>query len=535
MTLKTIDTPIEPRAVRRGLSRTIITGLVFVPCYVAFDWASYFYPLGPFYITPWNPQPALAVVLVMLLGFSNILTVAIAIFLADVIVRDAPGGYAVSVLIAMLLALGYAGIGQLLRRFVKEAGLQRLRELALFCVIIAAGTALIGLAYVGFLGLLEQPTGMTFSRAWLRFWIGDFVGIFVTAPLLLIAADAGQRRTLARMARTPEAWLQYAVLGGMLWLIFALYREDAARLFYLLFIPLIWIALRWGMPGAVLAATIAQAGVLVGMKGGPTVIPILELQALVAAFTLMGLFLGVMSDERRASEEKLRQSLRLAAAGEMAGAIAHEVNQPLTALALYSESVKMLLKRGLDQQGMEAILAKMVLEIQRTAEVMRRLRDLFDSGTTRLEPVKVADLLQSSRRIGESVIGNSAISLAVESAQGLPDLYIDRVQVELLLRNLLANSVESIVASGRSDGRIRVSAQGMTAGMILISVADNGPGIPGPTRTRLFQPFSSGKPVGMGLGLAVSRAIAEAHGGTLEAVSNDFTEFHLRLPCIPSR
>lgn len=530
-----MTTPQDRSATRRRRGFALLRdALVFVPCYIALDWASYLYPLGPFYLTPWNPQPALAVVLVMLGGLSNLPAVAAAILLADVIVRDAPGGYAISLASALVLAGGYAGIGELLRRFVTDAGLRRLRDLARFCAIVAIGTAAVALAYVGMLHVWEQSTGMSLLRGWLRFWIGDFVGILVTVPLLLLAADSERRKTLADIVRSPQAWLQCTLLAAMVWLIFAVYREDAARLFYLLFIPLIWIALRWGMPGAVVAATIAQGGVLAGMEGGATVLPILELQALVAAFTLVGLFLGVMSDERQQSEGSLRQSLRLAAAGEMAGAIAHEVNQPLTALAVYGESARMLLERDLDRRDMQAILGKMIAEVQRTAEVMRRLRDLFDSGTTRLERVEVAELLEIARRIGQSIIGGAPIALEVEPAPPLPALFIDRVQVQLVLRNLLANSVDSLAAAPRGTRRIRIAARAAGNDMVRICVSDNGPGIAAPARSRLFQPFVSGKSVGMGLGLAVSRAIAEAHGGSLDAVSNEETEFHLVLPCVPN-
>ena len=134
----------------------------------------------------------------------------------------------------------------------------------------------------------------------------------------------------------------------MVWLIFDGLPGDPARHFYLLFLPLIWIALRGGMKGAVVALGIVQIGVVLGMHTlGVDWLPALELQALVAALTLTGLFLGIMIDERAARRaESLRQTLRLAAAGEMAGAIAHEVNQPLTALSNYGQSALMMLGSG---------------------------------------------------------------------------------------------------------------------------------------------------------------------------------------------
>lgn len=519
-----------PSQTPRGLAH-LLAVLVFVPGYVLLDWASYLYPFGPFFITPWNPQPGLAVILVMVGGLPHVATVAGAIFVADLVVRDAPGGLGLAFVGALVLAGGYATLGTLLGRLVEDPRLTRLRDLARFCAIVAGTTAIVALAYVATLYAWQQPVGMSWGRAWLRFWIGDLVGIFVTVPLLLVAADARRRAVLRRMLTSGEAWLQCLALLLMLGLIFALHREDAARLFYLLFIPLVWIALRWGMPGAVVAATLAQGGVLAGMQQSATVLPIFELQSLVAAFTMTGLFLGVASDERRESDERLQHSLRLAAAGEMAGAIAHEVNQPLTALGVYGESAQVLLERGVGERELKEILGKMVVEVRRTAEVMHRLRELFSSGTTHLEAVEVEELLEAARRLGRRAIGTAPIALDVPPAPPLPALHIDRVQVELVLRNLLANSAQALAASGRR-GSILVTAERAGEDMVRLRVRDDGPGIAEATRERLFEPFVSGKAVGMGIGLAVSRSIAEAHGGKLEAVSFRPTEFHLTLPCL---
>jgi len=252
-----------------------------------------------------------------------------------------------------------------------------------------------------------------------------------------------------------------------------------------------------------------------------------------AALTLTGLFLGVMVDQREHAEEGLRQTLRLAAAGEMAGAIAHEVNQPLTAVTNYGRSAQMLLAR--DSSGpaqLKEIIEKILSETNRASEVVRRLRDFFRSGTTRLEVVELEDVLATVRRLGDSAIHTQPISLQVKGVSSLPPLFVDRLQIEVVLRNLLANAVESLVASGRQGGRITVLAERHDDSHLRIVVADNGPGISAAARKGLFEPFVSGKPTGMGLGLAVSRGIVEAHGGTLEAHATEHGEFHLVLPCV---
>jgi C4-dicarboxylate-specific signal transduction histidine kinase len=214
----------------------------------------------------------------------------------------------------------------------------------------------------------------------------------------------------------------------------------------------------------------------------------------------------------------------------MAGAIAHEVMQPLTALGNYGRSALLYLERG-EAAPLPGIVGKMLAEQERAAEVVRRLRDFFRAGTTRLEPLTVEALMAAARRIGEQVIGERRIALALRSEPGLPDLYVDRLQVELVLRNLIANAAEALDPRA-GDSRIEVAAARNDATSVRLVVADNGPGVPQTARARLFEPFVSGKSTGMGLGLAVSRAIAEAHGGALEAPPAGHGEFHLVLPCV---
>lgn len=507
---------------------------VFAPCYIALDWASYIDPVGPFNITPWNPQPALAIVWMMMGGLAHAPAVLATILLADIVIRHTPGGYVITIMSGMVLTAGYAGIAWTLKTLLQDTGLRSTRHLTLFASIVAVGTGIIGAGFVTMLRMSGLLADTSFNSAWLRFWIGDAVGILVTAPLLFAAADSARRSALLRLACRPEALLQAIVLATTVWLIFEGLGTDPSRHFYLLFLPLIWIAVRFGMNGAILATAIVQLGVVFGIHGDAGIsLPVVELQALMAALTLTGLFLGVMVDERQRAEEGLRQSLRLAAAGEMAGAIAHEVNQPLTAVANYGRSVQVLLERepgGTTQ--IRDIVGRILAEAERASEIVRRLRDFFRAGTTRLEVTTIEELLGTLRRMGQTTVTARGIALDIGNTASLPPLFVDRLQIEVILRNLLANSVESLLASGDSGGRIQVLVKAHDDDRLCIVVADNGPGLSSATRANLFEPFISGKPTGMGLGLAVSRAIAEAHGGTLEAAAVEHGEFHLVLPCL---
>ena len=504
---------------------------LFAPCYVLLDWVSYIHPLGPFNITPWNPQPALAIAWMLLAGLVHAPAVLATVFLADVVVRNVPGGYLVAGLSALTLTAGYAGMAWALQRLLKPApNLHSLRQLTLFIAVVVPATAVIAGGFVGVLYLFAELPSASLLPGWLRFWVGDAVGVLVTAPLLLVVADVAQRKAFRALAARGETYVQLAVVAAAIWLIFKGLGGDPSHHVYLLFLPLIWVALRNGLTGAIVAVGLVQIGVVLGIHHHSLQgLPITELQALVAALTLTALYLGVMVDERQRANESLKETLRLAAAGEMAGAIAHEVNQPLTALTNYGRSGQLLLEAGRVAE-LSAVIDKMLGEAQRASEVVRRLRDFFREGTTRLESVSVDALCQSVQQLGSKLGVPPSVALSAACDPGLPNVFVDKLQIELVLRNLLANALEAMMADPGAPGRIEVRALRHDPHHLRVVVADSGPGIRHKNPERVFEPFVSGKPKGMGLGLAVSRAIAEAHGGVLENKSGRHGEFHLVLP-----
>lgn len=516
-----------------GALRDLRGAAIFVPCYVALDWASYIAPLGAFNITPWNPQPALAVAWMLLGGRRLLPAVFVAVLAADVLVRDAPAGFAVGALTAAALALGYAGIAWALGAVARiDPGLRSVRDLAIFAGVVVIGTSAVGATFVGLLSANGLIAREAMGDAWVRFWLGDAVGILVTAPLMLVAADPQRRRTLVALARRPETLLQALVLVASAWLIFVGLGGDPSHHFYLFFIPLIWIVVRGGINGAVVATAVVQLAVVVGIHRETfQPLPIAELQALVAALTLTALFLGMVVDERQRATEELQSTLRLAAAGEMAGAIAHEVNQPLTALSNYGRAALMILdRRGEELAQLPEIVGRMLAEAERASEVVRRLRDFFRAGTTRLEALSAEDLSAAALRIATSLGAESDAIVEVRNEPRLPSVLVDRLQVELVLRNLLANALDAVRGRPRDERRVEVEVGRRDASTLLLLVRDSGPGVPASARQRVFEPFVSGKPSGMGLGLAVSRAIAEAHGGALDV--GDGAEFRLTLPFV---
>jgi PAS domain S-box-containing protein len=438
-----------------------------------------------------------------------------------------------------------------------------------------------------------------------------------------------------------EIIAQSLAIAVGLWLVFGIDATAAAKFFYLLFLPLIWISVRHGAPGAAFALLGIQLGIIIAVQAeGYASATVLEFQLLMLALAVTGLFLGTMvSDRRRAREtleareaelasvfdtapdgilvlgedgrvlranetagtifasqpsllvgrriaellpdvvlgntpfahaeytairrdgarfpaelaigradvvhplyiailrdvtaqkemetqlrereSELARSLRIAAAAETAGALAHELNQPLSAIATYVRACTLLLDRAeANRDRLVQTMNTVVAEVGRAGEIVRRLRDFFRSGTSRLEPATVADLVQGAVALLAPRFARHHIELAVEIEPELPQVLVDRLQIDTVLHNLLANAVDALKSVEAGQRRITVQAA-LSGSAVRITVSDTGPGFPPELATGVFRPFTTNKPEGMGLGLAISRSIVENHGGRLTTEPTD--------------
>jgi len=317
-----------------------------------------------------------------------------------------------------------------------------------------------------------------------------------------------------------------------LWAVYGPVFAQPFKFFYLLFLPLIWIAVRFGLLGAVLAALAIQAGVIIASQTTEySALTVFEMQALLIALTVTGLFLGVIVDERRQATQKLQESLRLAAAGEMSAALAHELNQPLTALTSYARAGMILADAdgAGSRQQMRETLQNVLLEANRAGDVVRRLRDFFRTGATDLQLASLDEVASSVVQAMRSRAEPLGVTLEQETAEANPQVLIDRLQIEVVLRNLVANGVEA-AASAPAPRSVRVEIGPAEAGFIRTIVRDTGAGVPTHVGDRVFEPFWSSRASGMGIGLAISRAIVEAHGGRLWAEAKGRGVFGFTLP-----
>jgi len=567
VTLAAAAAPPQSMSAKRALG----IAAAFILGYVALALLSRYYLVRPFAITAWYPAAGLAMGLFLVFGVRFWPALAVASTCNLLLSRGMPAWPYTQFLAPLIVTAGYVGMAALLRGplgFRNE--FDRVRDVWLLVAVSAVGTLLMGLAFVSALRFDSAMTVWEFGRAVTRFWIGHLVGIVINTPLLLLLIDRPRiDRALQRRSRLEFA-AQLAAATLALLLIFAPGWTDEYKWFYVLFMPLIWIATRHGIVGAVLGIAILQLGLIVAIlnsnfQHGTAVT---EFQFMMLALAVTGLFLGMFVTERGAahdalnrsearlraivstasyciitidehdvivaanpaaaavfglaqdklagtlardvipefarashvgevfeadgvrgdgsaiplelavsvtsggtpilriaivrdisrrrelekkfneSQAELNRSARLAAAGEMAAALAHELHQPLSAIRNYASAFRLVDS----EQAAPALMRKVESEAVRAAEIVQRLRDFFHAGTSRLERIDVGELIGIALAHSREEAAKKGVSLEMAVAQKA-DLLIDRVQIETVLHCLIGNAIDALATAAEGRGR----------------------------------------------------------------------------------
>ena len=507
-----------------GWRQRLVISVAYVMLYVLLDFS-----------TPqtWNPQPALAMALVAWGGLRFVPAVFAGALIAHGLASQSgvPGILLAALIIAAAYSAGGYAVGRYTRIGRPDAGardLTRFLAVALVCAVLAAlADTLVSL------GERALPL-RAIALATLERLTGNVVGVVVVGALLLQWAGGalpallevpGLRRRLLR-----DLMLFLGVLGATLFAIFAIKPLDEFRMFYLLFLPALAVAMRHGLGGAALAAALVQAGLLIALVLSQTrAATALEFQLLMLALAITTLYVGALAGERarqaealdvRASElrrqsEALAEAQRVAATAELAGALAHELNQPLSAIANYARASKLLVEQNRERALLIDTLARIADESTRAGEFVRRMRDFYRSGQLRLQDCAAGELLAAAA--GQASERATRLGVEIEVSCMPPGLavMVDRVQIGTVLANLVRNALDALeTRRGPRQLWLRAWAAPDSA-EVLIEVADTGVGVAEEVRATLFEPMSTTKPRGMGLGLAMSKGIVERHGGRL--------------------
>ncbi len=231
--------------------------------------------------------------------------------------------------------------------------------------------------------------------------------------------------------------------------------------------------------------------------------------------------------------DQLAHLSRVNMLGELAGSLAHELNQPLTAILSNAQAAqRFLTHEPVDLSEVRDILADIVGEDKRAGEVIRRLRLLLKHGEVQHQPLNVNEAVQEVLRLVRSDLVNHSCTAQTELAPHLPVLHGDRVQIQQVLLNLVMNACDAMADTERDTRQLTIRTSRAKDGCVHIEVADGGTGIAQERLEEVFTPFYTTKPQGLGLGLAVCRTIITAHGGRLWATNNPGrgATFHFTLP-----
>lgn len=505
--------------------RQIVAGLTYLVAYVALDRVSFLQSDAQLGITPWSPSTGLSFALILFFGRQFIPLLFVAPFLADIVNRQVILPWPAEIASVAAIGGGYTAALLFLTgpkaRF--DPQLSSTRDLTRFILTTAAAAAFVAVSYVGLTVAAGLLPGNQFIAAALRYWIGDIVGVLALAPFALFALTG--RRMLPF---SLESVLQCAAVVVAVTMVFGLSEEREFQLFYVLFLPVVWMAVRNGVEGASAGILLTQIGVILGMAVVHDERPeLVALQSLMLGLTVTGLIAGELVTERRRMELQLQMQrellaglTRLGSLGEMAAAVAHEVNQPLMAAGTYARLVADAVGAGTGNANeVVEIAKKAVAQVDRAAEVIRRLRALVRLDRSNRAPVPLERIVKETLDLCRSDLERAGVTSRSNLPSDLPPVMVDILQIEQVLLNLVRNSLEAIRESKNPRATVSIDARwphGQTDGQFVeIAVIDTGPGFSRDYLENGILPLASSKADGLGIGLPLCKTIVEAHGGRL--------------------
>jgi signal transduction histidine kinase len=498
-------------------------------------------------ITLWSPDDGLSLLLILK---STLFTpvVIVGSIIADLYVHHVNNGVLATISSDTAQSIGYFIVSIVLRDVFKFSIEQvRFDNILSLITILPAAAIFTMTLYCGILYLYGSIPLALVGVAAYRFWLGDTVGMIVVIPAAIAIYDVINNAKW----RIPTMRKDYIVLLllAMCLCAFAFFSASTAdkhHLFYLLFLPIIWIGIKYGYVGAALYLLATQIFIISAL----TYFDVDDdqfsvFQTLMFILSATGLLLGVAMTEREQAERLLRdQRAELArvgaqaAAAAMASTVAHEISQPLSAMSVYLHSACLILDEEQYEEQLtpsvaeaRAALAEAEAQGQRTRAIIQRVRDFVAGGKLALESLDLFRLVQKVSKLNEEEAQDRGVALRVEAATAIPSVRADRIAIEQALNNLIKNAIDS--ASERQDSLgdvvIRLSQSG---DRVVFDIDDNGAGVAPEVADNLFETFETTKPDGMGLGLPLALQIVRRHSGSLtwRALKPQGARFSIELP-----
>jgi len=500
--------------------------IAYLFAYLALHWTSYVFVYPDFGVTPWDPKTGLSFLLAALLGPIAFPVLFVTTGLGQYFTTP----YAEPSLIlarSLLFAVLYTIAGVTFARMTATDRPGAIAQVLKLLLIGTVGAVLYGVLVVIVIAWLNRMPSPWLLSAIVTSATGDLIGTATIVPLYLAWKSVAP-------LRMPDAAVLFRLGAGFLIIfgasiiVFGLDAIDQFKFFYLLLLPIVASALRYGFVGAALsivATDLCMIAIIYVRDFAPGTAT--ELQILMITLSATGLLLGsVVSERSRLSSElieshqklsdaqsKLLHASRVLLVNEMASAVAHEINQPLSAIRNFIRTVQRLLpERELDRAKIGSLIDAAVAQVDVASTIINDTRRLVKRDPTDRPTASLSESIELCLRLLQGEIRRANADVRSSVPAGV-EVHIPPVKLQQVLLNLLRNAIEAV--EGRAPARIEIANEPSGDVMTKVSVRDSGPGIGEDIRAELFKPFATSKESGLGLGLNLSRSIVEDHGGEL--------------------
>jgi signal transduction histidine kinase len=417
-------------------------------------------------------------------------------------------------------------------------------------IIVPFGTAFWGAAFT-----ISNGFGTNYWVEWRNLGISNGVTAVVLVPaLLVLLSHRGGRVTPARIIEGSLLALGLGVVGTYVFASLPSGPETSPALLYAPIPLLIWAALRFRLSGISMAMLVVTFAAIWGaMHGhGPFLLQspaenalALQMFLIVTGTPLM--FLSVLLENDRRSQQALheveddvrrqREQInllsRVSLLGEMTASLAHELNQPLSAIISNANAGMRYVERGKDDPAtLREILGDVESDAHRAHDIIRNVRNTIKKGDPARRRIDLNELVTNvAHVVRQDALGYSC-EIQTSLAKDLPPIEGDRVQIQQVLVNLVSNALDAVRQTPTDQRKVEIRTAANDEGEVRLTVRDHGIGIPTEVHDRLFDQFVTTKEHGLGMGLAIVRSIVEAHGGKIDAenVADAGASFHFTLP-----
>jgi signal transduction histidine kinase len=528
-----------------------LSTIAVVACYVGLEWLSFLHEHDELPVTPWSPGLGVMFAAIILKGPYYGVVLFAGVLLSYLLVLHSDLPWLGILANCAVFACSYTLVAMIARRRLQlDARLSHMRDILVLMLAGLAGAVIASLLLGVSLVSIRHFDMSDIAHTAAPLIVGDVIGIAVVTPLVLrLTLHREHMLSETRLGAVAEIAAFLAAILLSVWLVLSPLSSFGQSAFYLLFLPVVIAAVRHGLDGACAALAVVQLGLVTFLHVyGFDLSRFTEYQALMLFLTLTGLLVGVLVSERHAADaaahlarERLHELqaeaarvARLNLASGMASALAHEINQPMTAARALARSAEQLLgsPEG-DRDRARKNVVTMIEQIDHAAGVVRRMREFLRRGEPHVSTLDIDKVLADAVVVLRPLVAARRIALSVSAPQSGPAVLGDSVQLQQVIINLVWNAAEAISETGRRDGRIdlwaRLSASGEE---FAFGVRDNGAGVAAEQVATLFEPLSTSRLEGVGLGLSISKSIVEAHGGRIWLSANEpgRTEFQFTLP-----